>query len=198
MITKLKNIFKSYFVAGLLVLGPVVISLYFIQTVIQGTDSVLQTSKWFPFPIPGLGFLIALVIILLAGFLGKNVFGKFIFTTAGEVLTRIPVIGAVYSSMKQVFDTLLSDRQRSFGRVVLIPYPHGSTWALAFVTAEELPTDLQKGFSEKMLSVYVPTTPNPTSGFYLFVPEAKTKPVAMGVEQAFKTIVSLGLVQAKP
>ena len=198
MITKLKNIFKSYFVAGLLVLGPVVISLYFIQTVIQGTDSVLQTSKWFPFPIPGLGFLIALIIILLAGFLGKNVFGKFIFTTAGEVLTRIPVIGAVYSSMKQVFDTLLSDRHKSFGRVVLIPYPHETTWTLAFVTAEGVPSEIQNQFSETMVSVYVPTTPNPTSGFYLYVPEEKTKIVEMSVEQAFKTVVSLGLVQAKP
>jgi uncharacterized membrane protein len=194
MFKRLKNIFKAYFVAGLLVLGPLVISVYFIQTVIQGTDAILQTSKWFPFPIPGLGVAIAIIIILIAGFLGRNVFGKFIFTTAGDVFTHIPVIGTIYSSIQQVFDTLLGDRQQHFGRVVLIEYPHSESWTLAFVTSDEVFSEVQKEFQEKMISVYVPTTPNPTSGFYLFVKESKTKPCALTVQQAFKVIVSLGIV----
>ena len=193
----LKNIFKSYFVAGLLVLGPLVISVYFIQTVIQGTDAVLQTSRWFPFQVPGLGVLVSIVIILLAGFLGRNVFGKFIFTSAGEVLVHIPVIGTIYTSIQQVLDTLLGDREQSFGRVVLIQYPHPEIWSMAFVTSDEVPVEIQKNFQEKLLSVYVPTTPNPTSGFYLFVETSKTKPCGLTVEQAFKAIVSLGIVQVR-
>jgi uncharacterized membrane protein len=197
MWNSLKNIFKMYFITGLLVLGPLVISVYFIQTLIQGTDAVLQTSKWIPFQVPGAGVLLALIIILLAGFIGRNVFGKYIFSSAGEVLTHIPVIGTIYTSIQQVFDTLLGDRHKHFGRVVLIEYPHSGSWSMAFVTSDVVLPQIQKHFTEKMISVYVPTTPNPTSGFYLFVPEVKTKPCALTVEQAFKTIVSLGLVHGR-
>src|SRR5271167_522354 len=103
MLATLKRIFRSYFLTGLLVLGPLVISGYIIKIIIESTDNILVTDKWLP--IPGLGVLVALVIILLAGFLGKNFIGRFIFAGAGDVLVRIPIIGTVYSSTKQVFET---------------------------------------------------------------------------------------------
>src|SRR5271155_3499150 len=105
MINGLKRIFKSYFLTGLLVLGPLVVSGFIIMVIIETTDNILVTDKWLP--IPGLGILAALVIILLAGFLGKNVLGKYLFSGAGDILIKIPIIGAIYSSSKQVFEAIL-------------------------------------------------------------------------------------------
>jgi uncharacterized membrane protein len=192
MISGLKRIFKSYFLTGLLVLGPLVISGFIIKVIIETTDNILVTDKWLP--IPGLGILAALVIILFAGFLGKNVLGKYLFTGAGDILIKIPIIGAIYSSSKQVFEAILGGQQKKFGRVVLINYPHEHSWTLAFVTSETVPTEVQKLVSDPLLSVYVPTTPNPTSGFYMYIPKSKAFETDMEVDDAFKTILSLGLV----
>jgi uncharacterized membrane protein len=194
MVNGLKRIFKSYFLTGLLVLGPLVISGFIVKVIIETTDNILVTDKWLP--IPGLGILAALVIILFAGFLGKKVLGKYLFTGAGDILIKIPIIGAIYSSSKQVFEAILGGQQKKFGRVVLINYPHEKSWTLAFVTAEEVPSEVQKLVSEPLLSVYVPTTPNPTSGFYMYIPKSKALETHMEVDDAFKTILSLGLVHA--
>jgi uncharacterized membrane protein len=180
------------------VLGPLAVSYYIIKLIVDAADNALATGKWLPFDIPGLGLLIAIVIILVAGFLGKNVIGRYLFVGAGDVIVKIPVVGSIYSSTKQVFETLFGSQNRHFGRVVLINYPHTESWTLAFVTAEEPPEKIQNLFPEKVLSVYVPTTPNPTSGFYIFVPVTKTKPTRLTVDEAFKIIVSLGLVHLPP
>lgn len=195
MFAKLKNIFKAYFGAGLLVLGPLAISIWIAKTVVETADEALQTARWMPVHIPGLGFAVAIVAILFAGFLGRNVLGKWIFLSAGEVLAKVPVVGAIYSSSRQVFETLLGGHQKSFGRVVVVSFPQGSTLALAFVTSETAPPEIQKLYEEPLLSVYVPTTPNPTSGFYLYVPKSQAKPTNLSVDEALKVIVSLGLVR---
>src|ERR1700677_4364720 len=114
MLTAIKRIFRSYFLTGLLVLGPLVISGYIIKIIIEATDSVLVTDRWLP--IPGLGVIVALIIILIAGFLGKNVLGRYLFTGAGDVMVRIPIIGTIYSSTKQVFETLFGGTNKQFGR----------------------------------------------------------------------------------
>lgn len=195
MLATLKRIFRTYFLTGLLVLGPLVISGYIIKIIIETTDNILVTDRWLP--IPGLGFLIAIAIILLAGFLGKNVLGKYLFSGAGDLMIRIPVVGTIYSSTKQVFETLLGGQNKQFGRVVLINYPHAESWTLAFVTAENAPAEVQKLVKDPLLSVYVPTTPNPTSGFYMYIPKSKALATQINVDSAFKIIVSLGLVHAK-
>jgi uncharacterized membrane protein len=192
MLSGLKRIFKSYFLTGLLVLGPLVISGLIVKVIIETTDNILVTDKWLP--IPGLGIVAAFIIILIAGFLGKNVLGKYLFSGAGDVLIKIPIVGAIYSSSKQVFEAILGGQQKKFGRVVLINYPHEKSWALAFVTSETVPHEVQKLVPEPLLSVYVPTTPNPTSGFYMYIPCSKALETHMEVDDAFKTIVSLGLV----
>ena len=195
MFSALKRIFKSYFIAGLLLLGPLVISIYVLRVIIQAADSTLRTSQWLPVPIPGLGVLIGVCLILVAGFVGKNYLGRILFSSAGELFSRIPLVGAVYSSTRQVFETLLGSSNRQFGRVVIIPYPNDFSWTLAFVTAENLSPEIQSKFSEKMISVYVPTTPVPTAGFYLYVPTTKTISTSMSVDDAFKIIISIGLAQ---
>ena len=190
----IKRIFKSYFLTGLLVLGPLVISGYIIKAIIETADTALNTANWLPFPIPGLGIVLALGIILLAGFLGRNVIGRFVFSSAGEIIGRVPVIGGIYSSTKQVFEALLGNKNRHFGRVVLVEYPHSQSWTLAFVTAEEAPKEIQAVSKNSLISVYVPTTPNPTSGFFLFVPRDRTVETSMTVDAGFKLILSLGIV----
>jgi uncharacterized membrane protein len=198
MFQALKNIFKAYFLTGLLVLGPLAISYYVIKLIVDAADSTLATSKWAPINVPGFGLLIAIVIILFSGFLGKNVLGRYLFVGAGDVIRKIPVVGSIYSSTKQVFETLFDSEKRTFGRVVLVNYPHLESWSLAFVTSEEPPNKIENLFPEKVLSVYIPTTPNPTSGFYIFVPVSKTRPTSLTVDEAFKIIVSLGLVHLPP
>jgi len=195
MFAALKRIFRTYFITGLLVLGPLVISGYIIKIIIETTDNILVTDRWLPFP--GLGLLISIVIILFAGFLGKNVLGRYLFAGAGDVMIRIPVIGTIYSSTKQVIETLFGGKNKQFGRVVLINYPHGESWTLAFVTAENVPVEVQHLVKDPLLSVYVPTTPNPTSGFYMYIPKSKAIETHISVDSAFKIIVSLGLVHGK-
>jgi uncharacterized membrane protein len=192
-----KNIFKAYFVTGLLVLGPLVISIYIVKAIVDAADSALQTQKWLPFEIPGLGFILALVIILLSGFLAKNVFGRFLFASLGDLITRVPVVGGVYSSSKQIFEALFGGSKGQFGRVVMIQYPHPESWTLAFVTSETVPKEVKALQSNDLISVYVPTSPNPTSGFYLYVPRAQALDTQLSVEQAFKIILSLGMVQQR-
>lgn len=195
MFVRIKNIFKAYFGAGLLVLGPLAISVWIAKTVVESADEALQTSRWLPVHIPGLGFVVAIVAILLAGFLGRNVLGRWLFVGAGEVLAKVPVVGAIYSSSRQVFETLLGGHQKSFGRVVVVNFPQSTSLALAFVTSETAPPEIQKLYQEPLISVYVPTTPIPTSGFYLYVPKAQAKATELSVDEALKVIVSLGLVR---
>ena len=196
MLTWFKNLFKKYFITGLLILGPISITALIIKAIIQFADTTLQTSRWLPVDIPGLGVLLALLLILLTGFAGRNLLGLYTFKYLNDLIKKIPVFGPLYGSIAQVFETLLSNKSRNFSRVVLIPYPHDNIWTLAFVTSEDAPAEIQKSHSEKLICVFVPTTPNPTSGFYLFVPAAKAKPTSLSVEQALKTVVSLGLASS--
>jgi uncharacterized membrane protein len=190
----IKRFFKSYFMTGLLVLGPLAISFWFLQLIVTWADKVLAVSAWMPVNVPGFGVILALMIVLLAGFIARNFFGKYIFSGLGELVVHIPIVGAIYSGTRELFHTILGGQEKKFGRVVVVPYPGPQSFTLAFVTAEMVPPEIQAQFTEKLLSVYVPTTPNPTSGFFLYVPAKDAKPTHYTVEEAFKVIVSLGLV----
>lgn len=192
----LKKLFKENFLTGILVIGPLAVCYLVVKAVIDGADSFLQTSKWLPFQVPGFGFLISILIILAAGFFGRNFLGKYFFSLTGDVLSRVPVLGGVYKSIKQVFETLFINRAQHFSRVVLVSFPSHIGQTLAFVTSEEVPPEIQKMFPEPMLSVYLPTSPIPTNGFYVFIPKKDVRETTLNVEQAFKIIISLGL--AKP
>jgi uncharacterized membrane protein len=194
----LKQIFKSYFVTGLLVLVPLFVSVRIFTWVIRSTDEMLATAQWMPYYVPGLGLLLALAIILIAGFIGRNVVGRYLFNSTGEIINHIPFVGTIYSSTRQLMETVLGGSTKNkFGRVVLVEYPHPGAQTIAFVTSESVPQEVAHFFSEPHLSVYIPTTPNPISGFYLYVPVAKARQVSMSVEEAFKLVVSLGLVPPK-
>lgn len=191
----IKRIFKNYFITGLIILGPLVISFWFLAFVVRSADRLIDTSGWLPFSIPGQGILVAVGLILTVGFLGRNFLGRFFFGSVGDVLAYVPVLGTVYKSMKQIFDSLLGERSKQFGKVVLVNFPTDSSWVLAFMTKAGTPPEVAQHFDEPMISVFMPTTPNPTSGYFMYVPKSKSRETDISVDTAFKYIVSMGLLE---
>ena len=170
--------------------------------IVSTTDHLfnLLPTQWQPesylgFNIPGLGFILAIVVLFVTGVLGANVLGRKVIEGWDSLLGRIPVVKSIYSSVKKVSESLLSDNSRSFKTPVLVPFPQPDIWTIAFVSGS-LSEALQQGLpeNEEYLSVYVPTTPNPTGGYYIFVRKQDIRPLAMSVDEALKYVISLGMV----
>jgi uncharacterized membrane protein len=143
--------------------------------------------------IPGLGLVVLVVLIVGVGAIASNFFGKRLIAGGERVVNRIPIIRWIYRTTKQMFATILKERSTSFRRVVLVEYPHKGTWSLAFVTSEtggRLAGDLGR----KVVTVFLPTTPNPTSGFFLIVPEEDVVSLDMPIEEGLKLVVSAGVL----
>ena len=191
---------RKYFVTGLLILVPLAITLWVVNLIIGTMDQslLLLPQRWRPetvigFRIPGLGSILTLLIIFLTGLATRNFIGNRVVQWWEKLLTRIPVVNSIYSSVKQVSDTLLSSSGNAFRKAVLIEYPRRDCWTIAFLTG--VPGgDVKNHLNGDYISVYVPTTPNPTSGFFLMVPRAETIELDMNVDAALKYIVSMGVV----
>ncbi|NUU03266.1 DUF502 domain-containing protein [Herbaspirillum robiniae] len=191
---------RKYFITGLLILVPLAITLWVLNLIISTMDQslLLLPPSWRPeallgFYIPGLGTILTLLIIFLTGLAARNFIGRQIVSVWEGLLTRIPVVKSIYSSVKQVSDTLFSSSGNAFRKAVLIQYPRQGSWTIAFLTGTpggEVKNHLQGDF----ISVYVPTTPNPTSGFFLMLPRADSIELDMSVDEALKYIVSMGVV----
>lgn len=191
---------RKYFITGLLILVPLAITLWVLNLIISTMDQslLLLPPSWRPeallgFYIPGLGTILTLLIIFLTGLAARNFIGRQIVSLWEGVLTRIPVVKSIYSSVKQVSDTLFSSSGNAFRKAVLIQYPRQGSYTIAFLTGVpggEVRNHLQGDY----ISVYVPTTPNPTSGFFLMVPRAEAVELDMSVDEALKYIVSMGVV----
>ncbi|WDZ96409.1 DUF502 domain-containing protein [Herbaspirillum sp. WKF16] len=191
---------RKYFITGLLILVPLAITLWVLNLIISTMDQslLLLPPSWRPeallgFYIPGLGSILTLLIIFLTGLAARNFIGRQIVSLWEGMLTRIPVVKSIYSSVKQVSDTLFSSSGNAFRKAVLIQYPRQGSWTIAFLTGTpggEVKNHLQGDF----ISVYVPTTPNPTSGFFLMLPRADSIELDMSVDEALKYIVSMGVV----
>ena len=199
---------KKYILAGLLVWLPLAITIWVLLWVVGVLDGVFRwllkaAAAVLPAgmdgllhglaEIPGLGVLLLLVSMLLTGVFVANVFGRWWLAQWDRILSNIPIVKSIYTSVKQVSDTLFSSSGQAFREAVLVQYPREGSWTIAFVTgkpggevAEQLPGE--------MLSLYVPTTPNPTSGFFLMVPRADVRPLAMSVDEALKYVISMGVV----
>ena len=193
---------KRYLITGLLVWLPITITLWVVTYIVSTTDHLfnLLPTQWQPesylgFNIPGLGFILAIVVLFVTGVLGANVLGRKVIEGWDSLLGRIPVVKSIYSSVKKVSESLLSDNSRSFKTPVLVPFPQPDIWTIAFVSGN-LSEALQQGLpeNEEYLSVYVPTTPNPTGGYYIFVRKQDIRPLAMSVDEALKYVISLGMV----
>lgn len=152
-----------------------------------------RPESWFGRRIPGIGSIITLLIIFATGLLARNFIGKYVVIGWERLLNRIPIVNSIYSSVKQVSDTLFSSDGNAFRTTVLVQYPRQGIWALAFVTGSPS-MEVQQHLPGEHVSIYVPTTPNPTSGFFLMVPKSEIIELEMSVDVALKHIVSMGVV----
>jgi len=191
---------RKYFITGLLILVPLAITLWVLNLIIGTMDQslLLLPESWRPealvgFHIPGLGTILTLLIIFITGLATRNFIGRQVVSLWEGLLTRIPVVKSIYSSVKQVSDTLFSSSGNAFRKAVLVQYPRQGSWTIAFLTG--VPGgEVKNHLAGDYVSLYVPTTPNPTSGFFLMVPRADTIELDMSVDEALKYIVSMGVV----
>lgn len=195
---------KRYFITGLLVLVPLFITIWVLTILIGLMDQslLLLPASWRPeahlgFSIPGIGALLTLGIILITGVVATNFFGKRIILFWEALLGRVPVVKSIYYSVKQVSDTLFSDSGQAFRKTLLVQYPRQGSWTIAFLTGKP-GGDVANYLKGEYVSVYVPTTPNPTSGFFLMMPKEDVIELKMSVDDALKYIVSMGVVAPEP
>lgn len=199
---------KKYFIAGILVWTPLAVTIWVITwglSVLDGVFGSVISALMAILPLdltpalqsfrklPGVGVLIVIAVILLTGVVAANFAGQWWIRLWDQIIVRIPIVKSIYSSVKQVSGTLFSSKGNAFRKAVLIPYPRNGSWTIAFVTgnpAEEVAAKL----SSEHVNVFLPTTPNPTSGFFMIVPRADIIELDMGVEEALKHIVSMGSV----
>lgn len=196
----LKAFFKSNLVAGVLFLTPIVATFFFLHVLFKWVDKTLLLipPQWRPeallgFNIPGLGILLVVAVLLATGILVRNILGKKLVALGDYILYHIPIVSPLYRAVKQLVDTIFSSTSRDFKRVVLIEYPRRGVYTLAFVTGTSS-GEIQEKTERTVLNTFVPTTPNPTSGFYLIVPEDDVIPLEMGVEDAFRLLMSGGIL----
>ena len=203
---------RKYIIAGLLVWLPLAITIWvllWLLGLMDGIFSWLLTITQAVLPagadpsieslrhIPGLSVLVMVAVVLLSGVFVTNIFGQWWVRQWDRLMSRIPIVNAIYSSVKQVSDTLFSSSGNAFREAVLVQYPHAGSWTIAFVTGKP-GAEVAAHLDGDHVSLYVPTTPNPTSGFFLIMPRSQVRPLQMSVDQALKYIISMGVVVPPP
>lgn len=195
---------RRYFVAGLLIWIPLGITLWVLSLLIGLMDQTLlllpqqwRTEAWAGFHIPGLGVILTVAIILTTGALAANFFGRKLLALWDGILHRIPIVRSVYGGVKQISDTLFSPEGKAFRKAVLVRYPHAGTWTVALMTGEPQ-HEVARFLGNDQVSVFVPTTPNITAGFFLIVPKADIIELEMSVDEALKYIISMGVAEPLP
>ena len=194
------QLIKRYFITGLLIWVPLVITGWVLSLIVSTLDQTLRLlpesihpQRLFGIAIPGAGALLTLAMILLTGLLAANFIGQKLVVWWEKLLARIPVVNSVYNSVKQVSDTLFSPNGNAFRKALLVRYPHQNSWTIAFMTGQP-GGDIVNHLDGAYVSVYVPTTPNPTSGFFLMMPTKDVIELDMTVDEALKYIISMGVV----
>ncbi len=190
---------KKYFITGLLIWVPLVITLWVLDFLISTMDQSLRLlpPEWRPealfgYHIPGLGVILTLVVVFLTGLFTANILGQRLVKFWEWLLSRIPVVKSIYKGVKQVSDTLFSGQGQAFRKVLLVQYPREGSWNIAFQTGQP-GGDVANHLKGEYVSVYVPTTPNPTSGFFLMMPKSDVIELDMSVDGALKYIISMGV-----
>ena len=183
----------SVLLTGLLILAPIIVTGYILWKVFSSIDHVLDPiqAKYPILDIPGLGFLVVILVIIFTGFLASNLIGKRIISSGERILNYIPLIRRIYNAVKELGEVFLTDRTTVFRKVVLIRYPHPGSFALAFVT-QGSSNYFNELTGKEMVNVFVPTTPNPTSGFLLLIPKRDVLEVSISVEDGMKMVISGG------
>ena len=191
---------RRYLMAGLLVWLPILATVLVVRFIVGLLDQTLllfprqlRPEQLFGFSIPGMGALIGLLVVLLTGVLVTNFIGRFLVRVWEEWMNHIPFVRAIYSGVKSFSETVLTNTGSSFKKVLLVEYPRRGTWSIGFQTAADI-VEITQHVSEAQVCVFVPTTPNPTSGFIFLVPRAEVIELDMSVDAALKMIVTLGVV----
>jgi len=191
---------RRWLLAGLLVLVPLAVTVWLLNWIIGTLDQTLQIlpGDWHPdkllgVHIPGFGVLLALAIVLSIGAFASNFFGRILVSWWDALLSRIPIVRSIYSSVKQVSDTLFSENGNAFRKALLVQWPREGVWTIAFQTG--IPGgDVANHLQGDYLSVYVPTTPNPTGGYFIMLPKADCIELQMSVDEALTYVISMGVV----
>jgi uncharacterized membrane protein len=189
---------KKYFLTGLLILVPVSITFWVLKSIVLTMDQTLlllpdSISKKFPFNIPGTGMLLTLLVVFLVGLLARNFVVRRLLLWSESMLLHIPFVGAIYVSVKQVSDTLFSPSGQAFRKAVLVQFPREGQWTVAFVVGDP-GSHLTRSLADNFQTVYVPTAPNPTSGYVLIVPPSEIVDLDISVDAALKFVISMGVV----
>lgn len=192
---------RAYFLAGILVTAPISITIYIAWLIISSIDAAINPliperynpETYLPFALPGLGLVVLLVMLTLIGALTAGYVGRTIMSAYEVLLARMPVVRSIYSALKQIIETILAQQSAAFREAVLVEYPRPGLWAIAFITGRT-EGEVQNLTADETINVFLPTTPNPTSGFLLFVPRKDLIPLSMTVEEALKMIISGGIV----
>ncbi len=188
---------RKYLITGVLVLVPFVVTIYIMYAFFQITDGLLgvAVSRAIGYRIPGMGLILTALICVSVGMIAQNYFGKRIIASVDNSLEQIPGVRSLYNGIKQVADVIVRNTRSEFKRVVLLEYPKEDSWVLGFVTGDFLLQTGSDRLDDDMVSIFVPTTPNPTSGFLLIISKKKIIDTHMDIEDAMKIVISGGLVQ---
>ena len=191
---------KKYIITGLLIWIPLVITLWVLKLIVDSLDQVLlllppefRTENWLGLHVPGMGAVMTLVIVFVTGLLTTNLIGARLVNFWHEILHRIPVVNSIYSSVKQISDTLFSSSGQAFRKALLVQWPYPGMWTVAFLTGRP-GGDVANHLPGDFVSVYVPTTPNPTGGYFVVVARKDVIELDMSVDAALKYIISMGVV----
>jgi len=194
---------RTYFLTGLVVAGPVAVTLWLVWWFVTWVDGLVRPfmpvayrpESYLPVQIPGLGLIIAFVALTLLGFLTANLIGRKLVDFGESILSRMPVVRPIYRTAKQIFQTLFSKSESSFRRVAVIEFPSPGMWSLVFLTQSPTEDIASRLPATEYVSAFMPCTPNPTTGFFFYVPKAAVIELDITVEQAMTVIMSAGIVQ---
>lgn len=196
-----KHLYRRYFITGLVIWVPLVITLWVLDLLVSLMDRTLlllpeavRTESWLGVHVPGLGVILTLLIVFATGILAANMIGQRLVAYWEGLLARIPVVNSIYNGVKQVSDTLFSGSGHAFRKVLLVRYPHAQAWSLAFQT--NIPEEVGSRLQGDYVAVFIPTTPSPVNGFYFYVRREEVIETDLSVETALKYIVSMGVVTA--
>jgi len=192
---------RNYFLAGIVITAPIGITLYVSYIIINFVDervrkllpSEINPNIFLFFDLPGLGLLIVLVLLTVIGFVAAGLLGRILVRIGERIISKVPVVRSIYGALKQIFQTVLASSSESFREVVLVEYPRKGLWAIAFITGKTQGEVKQK-LNNDLVNIFLPTTPNPTSGFLLFVKKSDLIILDMTIEEGIKMVISGGIV----
>jgi uncharacterized membrane protein len=195
---------RGYFLAGILVTAPIAITIYLTYVFFDFIDSSVKNIlpleqlplEYQPYALPGAGIVAAILFFMLIGWFATNILGRLLLKISDYILHRMPVMSKLYGAIQQIVETIMASQSQAFRDVVMLEYPRKGTWSIGFVTGTS-EGEVQSHTEVETINVFVPTTPNPTSGFLLFVPRTDLKYLDMNVEEGIKLVVSAGIITPK-